>query len=153
MKKILFVCHGNICRSPMAESIFMHLAAQRGLQNAVHAESAATSYEEIGNGVYPQAQAELRRHDVPVVPHQARRLTREDYAQFDLIIGMDHMNMSNILRIVGSDPDDKFRMLMQYTDHPRDVADPWINDRFDIAYRDILEGCEGLLRELTRERK
>ena len=150
MIKILFVCHGNICRSPMAESIFMHLADQRGLSDVLHAESAAATREEIGNSVYPQAQAELRRRGVPVIPHRARQLTREDYECFDLLIGMDRYNISGMLRILGGDPEGKVHLLMDYTDRPGDVSDPWYSDRFDVAYRDILEGCEGLIEALTR---
>ena len=144
MIKILFVCHGNICRSPMAEMILKHLVRERGLTGFTIA-SAATSTEEIGNPVYPPARAELARHGVAVEHRGAVRLEARDYEQWDLFIGMDNANIRNMRRILGGDPQGKIRRLMDYTDRPGEVADPWYSDRFDLAYRDIEEGCRGLL--------
>lgn len=149
MIKIMFVCHGNICRSPMAEFIMKDLVAQNGLQNSFIIASSATSDEEIRNGVgnrmYPPAQAELKRNGIPFEPRRATRLTAEDYGKYDLIIGMDSANIRNMNRILGGDPENKIHKLMEYTSTPGDVSDPWYSDRFDIAYRDILKGCQGLL--------
>ena len=152
MIKIMFVCHGNICRSPMAEFIMKELVAKKGLQNKFIIASSATSNEEIINGVgnrmYPPAQAELRRNGVPFEPRRATRLTADDYGKYDLIIGMDSANIRNMHRILCGDPENKIHKLMEYTSTPSDVSDPWYNDRFDIAYRDILKGCQGLLNTL-----
>ena len=148
MKKILFICHGNICRSPMAEMIFKHMIRERGLQNEFHAASAATSTEEIGNPVYPPARAELARHGIRVEKRGARQVTRKDYREYDLLIGMDHYNIRNLCRMLEGDPEGKVHLLMDYSDRPGEVSDPWYSDRFDIAFRDIWEGCEGLLRQL-----
>lgn len=145
--KILFVCHGNICRSPMAEMIFRHLARQQGRRD-VEADSCAVSREEIGNPVDSRARAELARHGIPCEAHRARQMVVADYAAYDLIIGMDRWNMSAMQRIAGGDPDNKLRLLMDFTERPGDVSDPWYSDRFDTAYEDIREGCEGLLRAI-----
>ncbi len=145
--KILFVCHGNICRSPMAEMVFRHLARQQGRRD-VQADSCAVSREEIGNPVDPRARMELARHGIPCEPHRARQMVRADYADYDLIIGMDSWNMSAMRRIAGGDPDGKLRLLMSFTDRPGDVSDPWYSERFDVAYADIRAGCEGLLKQL-----
>ncbi len=152
MIKILFVCHGNICRSPMAEMIFRHLVHQRGLIGLFEAASAATSTEEIGNPVYPPARAELARHGIPVERRSARQITREDYAAWDLLIGMDNANIRNMHRVLGGDPQGKIHRLMDFTNRPGEVSDPWYSDRFDVAYRDILEGCEALLAYLLSEK-
>ncbi|MBE6633093.1 MAG: low molecular weight phosphotyrosine protein phosphatase [Ruminococcaceae bacterium] len=153
--RILFVCHGNICRSPMAEYIFKHLAEERGLTERFFAESRATSSEEIWNGVgnpvYPQARAELERHGIFCGRRQATRLEPRDYGAFDLILGMDQANLRNMRRILGDDPEEKLGLLMEFTERGGEVADPWYSNRFDVAYRDIFDGCEGLLRALTAE--
>lgn len=133
----------------MAEMILRHLARQQGRRD-VEADSCAVSREEIGNPVDSRARAELARHGIPCEPHLARQLVKADYAAYDFIIGMDGWNMSAMRRIVGDDPDGKLRLLMSFTDRPGDVSDPWYSDRFDIAYADIREGCEGLLRELEK---
>lgn len=148
MHKILFICHGNICRSPMAEMIFKNLLRERKMEQRFFVASAATSREEIGNPVYPPARAELARHGVAVERRGARQVTRQDYAEYDLLIAMDHFNLRNLHRMLDGDPEGKVHLLMDYTNRPGEVADPWYNDRFDIAYRDILEGCEGLLAHL-----
>ena len=145
MKKILFICHGNICRSPMAEMIMKHLVRERGLEGQFSIASAATSTEEIGNPVYLPARAELARQGILVEKRGARQLTRRDYADYDLLIGMDNANIHNMHRMLGGDPEGKIHRLMDFTARPGEVSDPWYSDRFDIAYRDIREGCEKLL--------
>ena len=145
----MFVCHGNICRSPMAEFIFKDMLRKKGIEAELTVASAATSSEEIwgdvGNPVYPPARAELAKHGIGCDGKRAVQLKREDYEKYDLFVGMDSANIRNMHRIFGGDPDGKIRKLMDYTSRPGDVADPWYSDRFDIAYRDIYEGCEGLL--------
>jgi len=152
MKKIMFVCHGNICRSPMAEFIFKRMVAERGLEAEFEIRSSATSTEEIWNGignpVYPPAEAELSKHGISCNGKRAVQLQKSDYDKYDLFVGMDSANIRNMHRILGGDPDGKIRKLMDYTARPGDVADPWYSDRFDIAYRDIYEGCAGLLESL-----
>ena len=149
MKRILLTCHGNICRSPMAEMILKHLVRERGLRGYV-IDSAAVSREEIGNGVYPPAKRELAAHGVRCDEHRARQIIVADYDAWDYLIGMDMSNITRMLRIFGGDPDGKVHRLLDFTGHPADVADPWYSDRFDIAYRDILRGCEALLDHLER---
>lgn len=147
---ILFVCHGNVCRSPMAEFIFKDMAEKRGIAHRVAVASCATSTEEIwggvGNPVYPPARDELRRHGLSCGGKRAVQLKPADYGKYDYLIGMDGRNLTNMRRILGGDPEGKLSLLMDYTAHPGDVADPWYTDRFDVAYRDIYEGCEGLLK-------
>ena len=152
MTKILFVCHGNICRSPMAECVFTELAARRGLEDRVSAASAATSSEELGNPIYPPAARKLWEKKIPVLPHAARRMTAGDYGLYDLLIGMDGANIRNMTRIAGGDPEGKIRRLLDGTARPRDVADPWYTDDFETAYQDIREGCEALLTRLFPEK-
>ncbi|MBQ9761155.1 MAG: low molecular weight phosphotyrosine protein phosphatase [Clostridia bacterium] len=154
MKKILFVCHGNICRSPMAEFIFRDMIEKRGLTDRFTVASVATSTEEIWNGignpVYPPAKAELARHGISCEGKRAVQLQKSDYEKYDLLIGMDSANIRNMYRMLGGDPQQKIRKLMDYTARPGDVADPWYTDRFDITYRDIHEGCEALLAKLIK---
>ena len=145
MKKILFCCHGNICRSPMAEMIMKELVRREGLYDNFEIASCATSTEEIGNPVYPPARSELARRGIPCERRGARQLTRRDYADYDLLLCMDSWNVRNTLRIVGSDPEGKVHKLLEYAGRTDDVADPWYSDRFDVAYEDILSGCKGLL--------
>ena len=148
MKKILFICHGNICRSPMAEMIFKHMIREKKMEKQFHVASAATSTEEIGNPVYPPARSELARHGIFVERRGARQITRKEYQEWDLIIAMDHYNIRNLHRMLEGDPEGKVHLLMDYTTRPGDVSDPWYSDRFDIAFRDIWDGCEGLLKSL-----
>jgi len=143
---ILFICHGNICRSPMAEMIMKELVRREGLYDNFTIASCATSTEEIGNPVYPPARAELARQGIPCERRGARQLTKGDYAAYDLLLCMDDWNVRNTRRMVGGDPEGKIHKLLEYDGRPADdVADPWYSDRFDIAYADILAGCRGLL--------
>ena len=152
MKKILFVCHGNICRSPMAEFVMKDLAKKAGLASQFHIESVATSREEIGNPVYPPARRKLAEHGISCDGHAARQLTKQDYDKYDLLIGMDSANLRNMHRICGGDFAGKLRLLMDYTDLPHDVADPWYTEDFESTWRDVLAGCQGLMKELLQER-
>ena len=148
--KILFICHGNICRSPMAEYVMKDMVEKAGLAQHFEIASAATSTEEIGCGVYPPARQKLAQHGISCKGHAARQVRRRDYEHYDYLICMDRYNLRNITRIIPSDPSGKIHKLMDYTDRPgRDVADPWYSDRFDICYEDVLAGCEGLLNALT----
>jgi len=153
MIRVMFVCHGNICRSPMAEFIFKDLVKKQGQSDRFFVSSSATSDEEIwngiGNAVYPPARAELASHGLACDGKRAVRLKKEDYSQYDLFIGMDSANIRNMNRIFGEDPEKKIHKLMDYTGKGSDVADPWYSDRFDIAYRDIEEGCRALLEALS----
>ena len=152
MTKIMFVCHGNICRSPMAEFIFRDLVKKAGMNERFSVASSATSTEEIWNGVgnpvYPPAKAELAKHGIDALGKRAVQLQKSDYEKYDLFIGMDSANIRNMHRILGGDADGKIRKLMDYTDRGGDVADPWYSDRFDIAYNDIYDGCKALLENL-----
>ncbi len=148
MVKILFVCHGNICRSPMGEFILKDLAAKAGLADRFHIESAATSTEEIGNPVYPPARRKLAQHGIDCAGKTARQLTAADYGRFDLLLSMDRANIRNMTRICGGDPQGKIHLLMEYTGHPgREVADPWYTGDFDATWDDVLAGCQGLLKQ------
>lgn len=153
MVKILFICHGNICRSPMAEFIFKDLVRKCGRAEEFEVASCATSREEIWNGVgnpvYLPAREELAKHGIGCAGKRAVQLTKADYNHYDLLIGMDENNIRNMMRILGADPEGKVCKLMDYTDRGGDVVDPWYSDRFDIAYRDIEEGCKALLEHLT----
>jgi len=153
MIKILFVCHGNICRSPMAELVFKKMAADAGLSGEFEVESRATSAEELGNPVYPPARAELLRHGISSDGKYAIQLSRSDYSKYDLLIGMDSANIRNMHRLFGGDPDRKIRKLMEYTSCGGDVADPWYTGDFDITYKDILSGCTELMKILKEEIK
>ena len=148
--KILFVCHGNICRSPMAEFVMKHLVSKAGLDGDFYIESAATSTEEIGNGVYPPARRKLAEHGIGCQGKTARQMTRNDYARFDLLVGMDSWNIRNMRNICGGDPDGKIVMLMDFTGRPGDVADPWYTGDFEATWRDVSEGCKGILESLTQ---
>ena len=148
MKKILFVCHGNICRSPMAEFIMKDMVEKAGLQNEFHIESAATSTEEIGNEVYPPAKRKLAEYNISCKGKTARQMRRADYERFNLLIGMDEWNIRNMTRICGGDPEGKIRKLLDYTNRKGDVADPWYTGNFEATWQDVTEGCECLLKLL-----
>jgi protein-tyrosine phosphatase len=144
MKKILFVCHGNICRSPMAEYVMKYLVEQAQLTDQYMIASAATSTEEIGNPVYPPARRKLAEHGISCNGHAARQMTRADYSRYDLLIGMDSANLRNMTRIAGGDPEGKIRPLL----YDKDVADPWYTGNFEATWQDVLRGCQALLDEL-----
>ncbi len=148
MYKILFVCHGNICRSPMAEFVMRDLVKREGLAKRFLIASAATSTEEIGNPVYPPARRMLLRHGIDCAGKTARQMTRRDYDQYDLLVGMDGANLRNMRRICGGDKANKLRLLLEYTDRPGDVADPWYTGDFEATWRDVNDGCRGLLTAL-----
>lgn len=169
MTRILFVCLGNICRSTMAEYVMRHLAEQRGLADLVLADSAGTSTEELGNPVHPGTQHVLARHGVPCGSHRARQMTKADYARYDLLVGMDDDNVASMLRLLAgrggwgwgrlsaeevaaADPEGKVRKLLDWSDRPRDIADPWYTHDFDTAYADVLEGCQALLDAIAQGR-
>lgn len=145
MIKILFICHGNICRSPMAEFIFKNIAAEKGLADLFKIASAATSTEEIGNPVHYGTRNKLAQYGISTAGKYAVRMKASDYGKYDYIIGMDNWNRKNILKITGGDPDRKVSLLMDFTETPGDVADPWYTGDFDKTYEDIAAGCKGLL--------
>ena len=146
-QRLIFICHGNICRSPMAEFVMKALVRARGLEDHYYIESAAVSTEETGNPIYPPAKRCLTQHGVPFDNNKrARQITRADYDRFDRIICMDASNLRLIRRIIPSDPEGKIHLLMSYTGHGRDVADPWYTGDFEEAFQDILEGCEAILK-------
>ncbi len=148
MTRILFVCHGNICRSTMAQFVMEELARRSGREGEFLVDSAATSSEELGNPPHHGTVAKLRAEGVPVGRHRARRVTRDEYAGWDHIIYMDAENARGLSRILGGDPDGKVSRLLDWTSRPGDVADPWYTGDFDATYRDVLEGCEALLAAL-----
>lgn len=145
MINILFVCHGNICRSPMAEFVMKDLVSKAGVAQEFFIASAATSSEELGNSVYPPVKRLLDSMGIDCSAKRARRITADDYSKFDLIIGMDHANMANMRRFWGEDKEDKLRMLMSYCNSSAEVADPWYTGDFETTYRDVLAGCKKLL--------
>ncbi len=149
MARILFVCHGNICRSPMAEFVMKDLVGKAGGDERFFIASAATSTEEIGNPVYPPARRKLAEHGIGCAGKTARQMTAADYREYDLLIGMDSANLRNMRRICGGDPEGKIRLLMDFTDRPGDVADPWYTGDFETTWRDISAGCRGLLEWLS----
>ena len=151
MIKILFVCHGNICRSPMAEFVMKDLVNKKGMADQFEIASAATSTEEIGNPVYPPAKRKLKEHGISCEGKTARQMTKEDYAYYDYIIAMDRFNLKNMTRFVGNDPDNKVSLLMDFTSHPGDVADPWYTGDFDATWDDVNEGCICILKKLNKK--
>ena len=149
MIRVLFVCHGNICRSTMTQFVFQHMVNDQGLKDKFYIDSAATSREEIGNPPHYGTVNKLRQEGIPVLKHRAIQMTKQDYKEYDYIIGMDAWNIRNIMRIIGSDPEKKVSMLLDYTDRPgTEIADPWYTGNFDATYGDVLEGCTGLLEHL-----
>ncbi|MDO5294132.1 MAG: low molecular weight protein-tyrosine-phosphatase [bacterium] len=151
MTKILFVCHSNICRSPMAEFVMKDLVKKAGLEEQVKIASAATSREEIGNDVHPGTKQKLREMDIPFTKRHARQITKADYKEYDYIIGMDHYNLRNMKRILGEDSEQKISLLYQFVGVDKDIADPWYTGNFDETYKDVEIGCKALLKELKEK--
>lgn len=147
MTRILFVCHGNICRSPMAEYVMKDLVDKAGLSEKFFISSAATSREELGNGVYPPARRMLAEHGITCAGHAARQITAKDYRDYDYIIGMDEENLRNMRRVFSGDPDRKVSLLLDHAGRGGDVADPWYTGDFEATWRDVNDGCHALLRE------
>ena len=145
MIRILFVCHGNICRSPMAEFVMKDLVKKAGLEQEFQIESAATSQEEIGNPVYPPVYQLLKERGIDCSGKTAKQLHNRDYEKYDLLIGMDQQNLRNMYRICGGDFSDKMHLLMDFTDRPGNVADPWYTRDFKATWQDVTAGCQGLL--------
>ena len=150
MIKILFICHGNICRSTMAEYVMKHLVREAGVEGEFCIDSAATSTEEIGNGIHHGTRRKLAQVGIPCGDHRARQVTWRDYEAFDYIIGMDNANIRNLRRMLKNDPEGKISMMLDYTARPGEVADPWYTGDFEATYRDVLEGCQGLLKKLNK---
>ena len=148
MTKILFICHGNICRSTMAQFVFQYYVDQAGLSDRFEIDSAATSREEIGNGPHRGTVRKMKEVGIPVLPHKARQVTKKDYEYYDLLIIMDEENRWGLRRIIPDDPEQKIHTMLEYTGEDRDVADPWYTGDFDATYRDVTRGCRALLDSL-----
>ena len=148
MIKILFVCHGNICRPPMAEYLFRDMVQKKGLSDCFHIASAATSREEIGNGVYPPAKRKLASVGISCSMHHARQVTKADYDKYDYLLVAERYNIPNLMRQIKEDPDHKVYRLLDFSDRPRDIADPWYTGDFEQTWEDVNMGCEGLLKKL-----
>ena len=153
MIRVLFICHGNICRSTMCESVFTHMVKKRKLEDQFLIDSAATSRKEIGNPPHRGTVKKLREVNIPLIPHRAKQVTWEDYKKFDYIIGMDTWNIRNLNRMLKGDPDGKIYKLLSFSESGRDIADPWYTGNFDETYSDIVEGCESFLEYLKKEKR
>ena len=151
MIKVLFICHGNICRSPMAEFVMKDIVAKHRMNHQFEIASAATSTEEIGNPVHYGTRNKLASVGISTAGKHARQMTRADYEQYDYLIGMEQMNIRNMLRITGGDEENKIYRLLDFTDMPGDIDDPWYTGDFDTTYREILKGCESLFRQITSQ--
>lgn len=151
MIRVLFVCHGNICRSPMAEFVFKDMVRKRGIADKFFIDSKATSTEELGNGPYYGTVDKLKEMKIPMEPHRSTQLTKKDYNKFDFIIGMDRWNYRNMMRIFGGDPMGKVSLMLSFAGIDRDVEDPWGTDNFGETYDDIVTGCNGLLKKLEEK--
>ena len=150
MINIMFVCHGNICRSPMAEFILKDMVAQRKISHNFHIESSATSREEIGNDIHYGTKNKLKKVGVPFTPRKATQITKSDYDKYDFILCMDNNNIRNLSRIIPNDKDNKIKLLLDFSDNPRNIADPWYTGNFEDTYNDIIEGCEALLNYIEK---
>lgn len=149
MIKVLFVCHGNICRSPMAEFVLRDMVQKAGVSHEFFIASAATSTEEIGNPVHYGTRKKLEEHGISTEGKYAVQLKKSDYEKYDYLLGMDQRNIANMKRILGQDPMNKIRLLLDFTQNPRDIADPWYTGNFDATYRDVVDGCKGFLKFLN----
>lgn len=147
----MFVCHGNICRSPMAEFLFKDMVKKQGLSDKFHISSSATSTEEIGNSVHHGTRRKLAQYGISTDGKHAVQMKKSDYHNFDYIIGMDSYNIRNIIRIIGQDTDGKVTRLLDFSDTPRDIADPWYTGNFDETFSDIKKGCEALLNHIINK--
>ena len=145
MLKILFICHGNICRSTMSQFVFQHMVNNLGLKDQFYIDSMATSTEELGNGPHYGTVRTMNEVGIPVLPHRAKQISWSDYDKFDYIIGMDTWNMKNLNRMLKGDPDGKVHKFLSFAGSGRDIADPWYTGNFDATYNDVVEGCEGFL--------
>ena len=152
MIKVMFVCLGNICRSPMAEFVLKDMVNKKGLSNEFYIKSSATSYEEIGNDIYCGARDKLIQKNIPFTKRKATRLTPGDYNKYDFIIGMEEANIRDIKRIVGEDKENKIYKLLDFSNNPRDIADPWYTGNFEVTYNDIVDGCHSFLESLDKKR-
>ncbi|MCI6737873.1 MAG: low molecular weight phosphotyrosine protein phosphatase [Intestinibacter sp.] len=150
MINIMFVCHGNICRSPMAEFILKDMVAKRKISHNFHIESSATSREEIGNDIHYGTKNKLKKVGVPFTPRKATQITKSDYDKYDFILCMDNNNIRNLSRIIPNDKDNKIKLLLDFSDNPRNIADPWYTGNFEDTYNDIIEGCEALLNYIEK---
>ena len=151
MIRVLFICHGNICRSAMAEVMFNNMIKDEGLEALIECDSAATSREEIGNTMYPPAVRELAKHGMRPNGHRARQIVKSDYDDYDYLIGMDGENLRNMQRMWPNDEKEKIHLVMEYTDCSRAVADPWYTGNFTSTYNDLCEGLKGLLEKLLKD--
>ncbi len=152
MYNILFICYGNICRSPMAEMIFKDFIYQNNKRYKFSCASRATSIEELGNDIYPQAKEILLQNNITVERHRATQLTKNDYQKYDLLIAMEKRNINDILHIIGEDSQNKIHLLLEYTSTPKDIIDPWYSGDFITAYQEIYQGCQALYNYLlTKE--
>ena len=150
MINIMFVCHGNICRSPMAEFILKDMVAKRKISHNFHIESSATSREDIGNDIHYGTKNKLKKVGVPFTPRKATQITKSDYDKYDFILCMDNNNIRNLSRIIPNDKDNKIKLLLDFSDNPRNIADPWYTGNFEDTYNDIIEGCEALLNYIEK---
>ena len=153
MIKVLFICHGNLCRSTMAQFVLQDMVNRRGLESQFEIYSAATSREEIGNGVHHGTRRKLAEEGEPCGEHRAVQVTQKDYEYYDYMLIMDENNRRNLMRIIGSDPDKKVYGLLDFSKRPRDIADPWYTGNFDVTYDDVTEGCESFLKWLKERDK
>lgn len=152
MVRVMFVCHGNICRSPMAEFVFKDMITKRGMEDKFYIASSATSAEELGNAVHYGTRSKLREHGISVEGKYAVQLNKQDYDKYDYLIGMDQRNITNMKRMIGADPSNKISRLLEFAGENRDIADPWYTGDFDRTYNDILKGCNALLNIITKQK-